>query len=658
MAHPRLLSACAFSFVLAVSVSCFGAVPSELLLPATTKGFISTQDVEEVRTKFKHTQLGDLVNDPVMKPFIDDLKEQIGAKLERAGKKLGVKWDDLEGVYGGEVALALIQPNPQDKMSHATALLVDIAGKRQEADKLLRKIDENQRANRAVRSALKEGAIEITVYTQPLKEGEKTPERSFYFISGEQLVVADDQATIIAMIRRLDGKAKDSLATVPAFSHTLKTVSQASPDTRYHIRWFVEPFGYAEASRASQGGKKRRGTDILKILQTQSFTAIQGLGGNVFFDTAGTEVLHRTNIYAPQPWQLAMRMLDFPNSVNATDLEPQAWVLPDIASYLTFNWKMREAFDHSETLVDAFIGDKGAFKEIWQSLKIDPNGPQIDIYADLLNHLGTRVTLMSDVKLPVDVKSERLLVLVDVKNSDTVAKTLEKAFKNDPMAKRRVIEGQVIWEITQEEGLAEDTELMIEGAGFVSTAQAAPAAKEAEEETKLPNMALTVFLDHLVVSTHVDFIQDLIAHAGKQKNVGQADDFQRVHKALQDLGAKKDSVRFFSRTDESYRATYELLRQGKLPEAETVLARLLNALMGPREEGALRQQEIDGSKLPEFDLVKKYLGPGGLYAHTEEDGWWIVGCLLTKKADAGQPDKGNANEERSVRAPAPTSASH
>ncbi len=40
-----------------------------------------------------------------------------------------------------------------------------------------------------------------------------------------------------------------------------------------------------------------------------------------------------------------------------------------------------------------------------------------------------------------------------------------------------------------------------------------------------------------------------------------------------------------------------------------MLARLLNAMMGPKEEGAVRDPEIDGSKLPEFDLVKKYLGP-------------------------------------------------
>jgi hypothetical protein len=245
--------------------------------------------------------------------------------------------------------------------------------------------------------------------------------------------------------------------------------------------------------------------------------------------------------------------------------------------------------------------------------------------------------LLSDVKLPVDIKSERLLAVIELNGmgaADIVAHTVEKAFKNDPQAKRRVYQGHVIWEITQDETLAEEeTELMIEGAGFVSTeAPKDEEKKKEDEETKLPNMAITVFLDHLIISTHVDFIQDFIAHQAKGGgDLAGTADYRRVRTELTNLGSKNDSFLFFSRTDESYRATYELLQQGKLPEAETMLARLLNTVLGPKEDGVVRQQEFDGSKLPNFELVKKYLGPGGLFVQTEDNGWWLVGCLLKKQ---------------------------
>src|SRR4051812_12475466 len=454
--------------------------PSELLLPATTKGFVSTQDVDEVRSEFNKTQFGEMAHDPVMEPFIEDLKKQIGAKLERAGKKLGIKWPDMEGVYGGETAAALIQPDPKDKMSHATALIVDITGKRKEADTLLKKVAENQKANRAVATLIREAGVEITVYTQPLKPSETAQEKSFHCIAGDQLLLTDHEPTIRGIIHRLDGKAQDSLASVVAFNESLKHCSAAANGVRHHVRWFIEPFGYAEASRAAQGGRKKRGTDLLKILQGQGFTSIQGLGGHVFFSTFGgaahggeqPEILHRTYVYAPpvkrpagaknqDKYDLAMRMLDFPNT-GPNALEPQPWALPDVATYLSFNCKMREAFEYASTFVDAFIGDEGAFEEIWSSLESDPNGPRINIRKELLDYLGTRATLLSDVKLPIDTKSERLLALLELKNAAAaaaVSKTVEKAFKNDPQARKRTYKGTVIWEITQEDSVADDNEL-------------------------------------------------------------------------------------------------------------------------------------------------------------------------------------------------------
>ena len=637
MARSRLsVRFCSCVFVVSLAAVAGAVQPSEKLLPATTKGFVSTQDVDEVRENFNKTQLGDFVHDPAMEPFIEDLKKQIGAKLEKAGKKLGLRWDDLKDVYAGEVALALVQPDPKDKNSHATVLIVDITGKAKQAADLLAKVAKNQAANKAKAATFKVGEIVLTSYTQPLAPGEKVAEVSYYFIHNDQLIVTDELATAKGIVGRLNGQAKDTLENVKAFSFTMDQNAKAAAGMRHHIRWFVEPLGYAETARAAEGGRKKRGTDPLKILQGEGFLAVQGAGGFVFFAQDGREVTHRTFVYAPpvvrakddpskDKYNLSMRMLNFPNSAAGT-LEPQAWAMSDVATYLSFNWKMQDAFKHSESLVDAIIADKGAWKEIWEGMKRDEFGPKIDIFKDLVDHLGERATLLADVKLPVGLKSERLLALVEVKDPAVVARTVEKAFKNDPAAKKHIFKGQVIWELTQEE-VAGGTELMIEG-GFVS----APEQKkeEGEKEKVLPNMAVTVFAGHLVVGTHLDFVQDLIARAAEKPNLAAAADYNRVKDELIKLGSKEDSFRFFTRTDESYRATYDLVKQGKLPEAETLLARLLNAMLGPTEEGVVRHQEIDGAKLPDFAQVQKHFGPGGVYCQSKDEGWWIVGCLLKK----------------------------
>jgi len=109
------------------------------------------------------------------------------------------------------------------------------------------------------------------------------------------------------------------------------------------------------------------------------------------------------------------------------------------------------------------------------------------------------------VKLPVDVKSERLMALIEIDPNkvDIVAKTVEKAFKNDPQAKKRVVGGQTIWEITQDETLAEDTELTIEGGGLREYDRGGPAEKEKpKEQEEEPSCrtwpsACSESLDHL-----------------------------------------------------------------------------------------------------------------------------------------------------------------
>jgi hypothetical protein len=320
-------------------------------------------------------------------------------------------------------------------------------------------------------------------------------------------------------------------------------------------------------------------------------------------------------------------MMQFP---NRQDFPVQPWALPDVGAYLTFYWKTQDAFKYSETLVDALAGEKGVFKDMWDSMRIDPAGPQIDIYKGLVNHLGERVTILSDVVVPVTLKSERMLTAIEVAKPEIVAETVEKAFKNDPNARKVVYKDQVIWEIiNMDEDASATPELNIEGAGFVA------AGRSAEEEEKaakpiIPSYAITVYKGHLMVSTHLDFVKDVIDGAKNPMTIGDTNNYQRIEAALTRLGSKKDSFRYFAETEESYRATYDLLKQNQLPQGETMLSRILNGFLGEGDDKSMRNQEIDGSKLPAFEQVKKYLGPTGVYVQSEDNGWYVVGCLLAK----------------------------
>ena len=48
----------------------------EELLPGVTKGFLSVTNVTELGGRWNKTQLGHLMNDPAMEPFVKDLRHQ------------------------------------------------------------------------------------------------------------------------------------------------------------------------------------------------------------------------------------------------------------------------------------------------------------------------------------------------------------------------------------------------------------------------------------------------------------------------------------------------------------------------------------------------------------------------------------------------------
>jgi hypothetical protein len=137
----------------------------------------------------------------------------------------------------------------------------------------------------------------------------------------------------------------------------------------------------------------------------------------------------------------------------------------------------------------------------------------------------------------------------------------------------------------------------------------------------------------MFVASHVDYIVEMLDRPADSETLDADGEYQLVSVALEELGSGDDAFRFFTRTDEAARATYELLRQGRMPESESLFGKALNYIFEPEEEGELREQFLDGSRLPEFQVVRRYLGPGGLFVRSEEEGWSVSGVLLTKEAE-------------------------
>lgn len=609
--------------------SAVAVAPSESLLPDTTVGYLSVPDVEKLVDQWNKTQIGQLLQDPVMEPFVKDVQRQLNERWSSLTDRLGLTIDDIRGLAHGELAVAVIQPNHQ-KDQEATALLVDVSGNTERAQAVLEKVSETLTRRGGKKSQSTAAGVQVTSFEMPKPEPDAAAPKVSICLAGDLLAAADNLAVLQGILQRVAGQKGSVLGDLPSYQAIMKRAAQDAGEATPHLRWFLEPFGYAETMRLSIPERDRhKGKTMLQVLQEQGFTAIQGLGGHVELAVDGYQFVHRTLIFAPKPFEKSMQMLRFPNE---TEFAPAPWVPRDLATYTTFYLDILNAFDNVGPMFDALFGggEQGVFRDVVEGIKSDPNGPQVDLREDLAAQLGQRVTVLRSYEVPITTTSERLLFAIEATNPQSVATAIEKNLATDRTFRKREFGKAVIWESIPPKKTAVPT-IQLEFPGLGNEEEKPARAAESERPDLLPNAAITVAHGHLLVASHYDFLVQILKQADEGgAGLGEAVEYQQVQEALTKLGAGSNTLRAFSRTDEQVQPTYELIRQGKMPESETMLGRMLNTMFGSGKKGTVRKQEIDGSKMPDYEVVRRYLGPSGAFLTSEDDGWFFKGVLLTK----------------------------
>ena len=630
--------------------SALAVISTDQIMSAQTRGYVSIDDIDRVSERWQQTQLGQLIKDEAMRPFIEDMKRQIRSKFANIEEKLGLKFSDLQDVAGGELGLGLVE-RPAERA--ALALVVNITGHQARADALLEKVERKLTERGATKETTDAAGTMLTTYTIAPQSEKEIEQTVLYFVKDGMLCVCDSASEAREMLKRFDKRSEGRLVEVEAYQQIMRRSAKAAGRLQPEIRWFVDPFGYAHASRSlARAGTERRGKDYLKILATQGFDAIQGIGGFINFSAYGSvDLLHRTMVYAPpikgleDKYRLAMRMMEFP---NRTDMRPQDWLPDGLATYRTFNCNLSGAFEHVGSLFDAIAGYEKAFEGVLKGMEEDAYGPQVDVRKDFIAHLGERVSLITDHELPITTECERFLFVIELINEDAFANTMKKYMDCDPNALAKDYQGKTIWEIHEPQGEFEELDIGISDLDLLVAGDDVPADEMIDDS--VPPSAVCVTDGHLFIASHVDFLERVLDKDRPKTGLTEAGDFRKVQLTLSKLLSGPTSANCFLRTDEAYRPTYELLRQGKMPESETLLGRLLNRMMTPADdEEILREQKIDGRKLPEFERVRRYFGPAGTAIRSTEDGWFIVGATLSKQAPQARAGNKLTDTQSAVR---------
>ena len=173
--------------------------------------------------QLKQTSVGLLAEKEEMKPFVQQIENQVKSYLDEQNLRLGITIDDLREVKAAEICLAGVLPKleaGQEKMTrgqHGIVILADVSGNESNAEKLLEKIQGEMKTHGATEEKSEDVlGVKVIKWRLPVKEGQYQ-RYTFHTLTEGWLVASDNDQIFREVIRRL--KTPDRSETADALAN-------------------------------------------------------------------------------------------------------------------------------------------------------------------------------------------------------------------------------------------------------------------------------------------------------------------------------------------------------------------------------------------------------------------------------------------------------
>jgi len=617
-------------------------VAPDKVFPESTRGYFSISNVKEFADKWRETQFGKLLKDPLMESFEKELRSKID---EKWFSKLGLSFDDFSSFPAGSMSGGLIAvPGQTPGLILVAELNKDKENGNQETMDFLKRMGEKLETQGAKKSTgvISEGTNQINtnIYTfPPATQDSKITPMVIYLVTQNYLVVTDQENLARMMVARLSGKiSSESLGDKPAYQAIMKRVTKDDPPGTSHlIKWYVEPLKLTAAIQLMVEKPKdapKPKVNVYDLLVKHGLEGVQGVGGVVNLMTDQYQSSYRTFFYAPLPRDGAiMKMLVFPNQ---TDYTPPGWVPDKTAKYTVFHVSPKDIFSNIGPVFNDLAQDtSGVWEDVLKGFEKDPYGPQINIEKEIIDLLDSQVTVLTNYTLPLTENSEQFVIVIKLKPG--VEEKFKKSFPKLLGENRDMIQteqdGHIFWQpkpaaMRAAEKAAQNNRSIVPNKKRATKQE--PKEEEKTAEDFFPDGAITITKGYVFLANHKDYLLTVLKESGTGSKLEKSEDFQRVKKEIVNLSNESPTfIQVFSRSAEVIQPTYEMIRNKKVPQSRTFLSWLLGELLAPpQQEKEEAKTEIDTGKMPDFEKIRHYLGSGGMFGITEENGWYTQGFQI------------------------------
>ena len=399
-----------------------------------------------------------------------------------------------------------------------------------------------------------------------------------YALRDGTVLITTNREVAKTLLGRWGGVKGESFANNSSFAAVMNS-TRGSRDGDAQITWFIDPIatfkGIAQGNVAAQFG--------LAILPTLGLDGLKGVGGSITLGSGEFDMITQSHLLLENPRAGVVELI----ALEHADTTPEAWVPDDVASYLTVNWDLKKTYSKATALFDSFQSQGAGARWIKDNLS-DRIG--VDFETEILPALDGRFTYLTWIERPVTINSQSGLLAAKLKEPKDFEKTLEKLVtKFGDRLEKRSFGGTTVYNVKM------------------------PESPEGRGPRLHPCFA--VISGYLMAADRPSFLEKIaVASTSNAKPLADALDYKLIaSKVNRQSGDHKPGLVSFSRPEEGMRMWYELATGDKTRDQFRQQAernQLFKAL----------NQTLDDHPLPPFEVIEKYLAPGGAMLINDETG--------------------------------------
>ncbi len=595
--HPLLLAVC-LTALAQEPVDLHAQPLATRIFPRATSLLIQIEDAQAIRAACGQTGFGQLLQDPALRPLVQDLWSVAEDSLVEFESRLDTKLVDLVDIAQGEVAFAVVK-RPRDRPGF---LLLLESGDRPEIMRgLLERLQEMLLAQGTQFREEQISGSTVSVFRFGGGAEEDGGSRELIFCERDRhVLIATHADTIERSLTLWNGQGE----TKPlGEDETYKQAFQRLERTQRvepHARFYVDPIALAYTVTGGNPAAQA----ALATIPLLGLKDVEALAGSLTINQNGFDWLLQAHLLIDGDRQGIPQMLSFDNHPS----QPPTWVPDDVTKFSEFRFQPKTTLIAFRKLFDLFQGENATENAIRDNIsqRID-----VDFEKQIIPALTGQCVRMERLNAGVINPSSAFgLQFASAIQANDLLEKLATKFD----LPEESIGGRKMFVLRRNRGGGASSEVQRSDGESASPGNR-------RRLFRRNTAALAVVGDYLLFADDRELLADLLDE-NRRASLSEHEGYRAVRAAMKgDLGLELSSYALWVDSVAEWQQRYALLNS---PE---VMARMRESAQSqPWAVAAMRS--LDAHPLPAFEVIERYFAASGAALINEESGFQLTAFSL------------------------------